>query len=100
MSDASSLRVVVYQEDEQWIAQCVDYDIGAQGTSFDDMSVKFALTLRADFEESMSRHGEAFSGIDPAPAHFEKMWESRPADVQSVRPTDGGMPTFDMALVA
>ena len=98
--DAQELRVVVFQEDGYWVAQCIEYDIGAQGKTFRDMAMHFALTLGLDLDESLNRHGEPFAGIDPAPAYFEKMWEQRASTLKPIQETEEASPGYEMALVA
>ena len=98
--DAQKLRVVVFQEDGYWVAQCIEYDIGAQGKTFRDMTMHFALTAALDLDESVNRHGELFAGIDPAPAYFEKMWEQRASTLEPILETEAASPEYEMALVA
>ena len=72
-----NVRIIIYSEDERWVAQCLEYDIGAQAKTLGELSTILELTLSAEFNESIERHGEPFVGIDPAPVHFHEMWESR-----------------------
>ncbi|MEO1018524.1 MAG: hypothetical protein AAFY56_12655 [Pseudomonadota bacterium] len=72
--DRQELRVLLISSAEGWIAQCLDYDICAQGSSEDEVKLRFALTVEADLAESIDRHGEPFKGIDPAPSSFHALW--------------------------
>ena len=97
------LRVVVFRDNEKWIAQCVEFDIGAQGETFDDVATRFALAIGADFQESMQRHGKPFGGIDPAPRWYAELWEGRARTVppiQSIQTEGSDAPPYQMALVA
>ena len=94
------LRVVVFQEDGHWIAQCIEYDIGAQGKTYRDMAEHFALALALELEESTNRYGKPFAGIDPAPAYFHKMWEHRSSTLTPIEGAEQAGPGYEMALVA
>jgi hypothetical protein len=69
------LRVVVFQEEGAWVAQCLEYDIGAQAPDLNTLKRRFDLTLRVELEESMRRRGEPFGGIDAAPTYIQAMWD-------------------------
>lgn len=72
-----SLRVVVFMEQGMWAAQCLEYDIGAQGKTIKEAVSLFVATLELDRRESISRYSQEFAGIDPAPQYFEEMWEQQ-----------------------
>ena len=97
---AQELRVVVFQEEGYWIAQCIEYDIGAQGKTYRDMAEHFALALTLELGESTNRHGEPFAGIDPAPAYFQRLWEQRSSTLMPIRDAKQAGPGYEMALVA
>lgn len=61
----STLHAVVLREDDQWVAQCLEYDISAQAPTLDELYERFCLTLHLDMEESEKIHGEPFAGIEP-----------------------------------
>ena len=75
------IRVIIFRENEQWVAQCIDYFIGAQADTPGDLWENFALTFAVELKESKERFGSELAGIDPAPAFYEKMWEDRAADL-------------------
>ena len=100
VSVEQKLRVVVFQEGDYWVAQCVEHDIGAFGKTFDDMVSHFKLAFQLELAESIARHGEPLSGIDPAPSYFEDMWERRSSDLKPVQQLQGTPHTCEMALVA
>lgn len=76
-TDTISIRVIVFQDGELWVAQCLEYDIGAQADDIDTLNDRLMVVLKAEFKESMERHKEPFAGIDPAPKRFQLMWERR-----------------------
>lgn len=100
LEGVQDLRVVVFQEHGQWIAQCIEHDIGAQGKTCRDMAEHFALALALELEESTRRFGEPFAGIDPAPAHFHRMWEQRSSTLIPIQSAEQTGPDYEMALVA
>lgn len=79
MSDAPdiTIRVIVFKESDVWVAQCLEYDIGAQADSIDALTAQLNAVLKAEFKESMERHERPFAGIEPAPQRFHTMWEHR-----------------------
>ena len=79
MSDAQdiTIRVVVFKDNDVWVAQCLEYDIGAQADSIDALTARLNAVLKAEFKESMERHEMPFAGIAPAPQRFQMMWEHR-----------------------
>ena len=76
-TDTIAIRVVVFKDDGNWVAQCLEYDIGAQAESMDLLNDRLKVVLMAEFKESMERHQAPFAGIDPAPERFQRMWERR-----------------------
>jgi hypothetical protein len=99
------LNVVVFQECGAWVAHCVEVDICAQANDLKTLERRISMTIQLDLEESISRHGVPFGGIDPAPAHIREKWASIDSNFTSFgsAETDGASPTvidFRMALAA
>jgi len=74
MAKLDELRVVVFQDGDLWVAQCLEYDIGAQGSTLPELRSRFEATLNAERAESVKAHGAAFAGIEAAPPMYEDMW--------------------------
>lgn len=85
VSDTITLRVVVFQDSGQWVAQCLEHDIGAQASDIDTLNDRLRVVLLSEFKESVARNGVPFGGIEPAPERFQLMWERRARSVD-VRP--------------
>jgi hypothetical protein len=85
-SDTISIRVVVFHDEGQWVAQCLEYDIGAQADDIDTLTDRLKVVLHAECKESIERNGSPFAGIEPAPERFQNMWERRARSVD-VTPT-------------
>jgi hypothetical protein len=49
------------------------------------MLAHMRVVVLSEFKESMKRNGAPFAGIDPAPEHFQLMWERRARSID-VRP--------------
>lgn len=102
---SQQLRVVVFQEEDAWVAQCLEYDIGAQALDFKTLMRRFDLTMQVELEESIRRHGAPFAGIDPAPQYIQAMWddgEPKPRMTGAVQ-VDGSQPTraeYELAMCA
>ena len=75
------LHVVIYSEHERFVAQCLEYDVCAQGKTIREAITFLHLALLATIEDSLKRHGQAFAYIDPAPPQFHKMWDDGIADM-------------------
>ncbi len=71
-----ALRVVVFRDGEHWVAQCLEYDIGAQAADIETLQSRFRVVLLAELSASLEANGKPFAGIDPAPEFFHNLWES------------------------
>ena len=79
---SNTIRVIVFKDEGLWVAQCLEYDIGAQADDLDALSDRLLVTLKAEINESVERHGEPFAGIPPAPKRFHLMWDRRPRSIE------------------
>lgn len=75
--DTDQIRIVVFQDGDTWVAQCLEYDIGAQAESLEKLYECLAVVIDAEREESQNRHGQEFAGIPEAPENFHKLYEKR-----------------------
>lgn len=75
MEGHEMLRVIVYQDSGQWVAQCLEYDICAHAPDEDQLRERFGALLQFEHNLSIERNGAAFSGIPAAPEEFQAMWE-------------------------
>lgn len=83
MADATpeKLRIVAFKDGEAWAAQCLEYDIAAQAADFDTLVRNMNCAILIEAQHTLDTRGERFKGIDPAPSHFEAMFESVSAQV-------------------
>jgi hypothetical protein len=83
-SDTINLRVIMFKDETQWVAQCLEHDIGAQGPDVDTLMSRLEVVLKAECKASLEKGEKPFSRIEPAPARFEQMWERRARSVDMV----------------
>ena len=70
------MDVVLYQEDESWIAQGLQFDVTARGDSPTQASDRFDAKLGAELIMSLELEDEApLSGIGQAPEKFWHMFK-------------------------
>jgi hypothetical protein len=88
MADAQdiTIRVIVFKENDLWVAQCLEYDIGAQAADIDTLNERLKTVLKSEIKESVERNGKPFAGIGPAPQRFELMWKHRVRSVEITPP--------------
>ncbi len=74
---SEDIRAVIFQEGDLWVAQCLDYDIGAQAHDLETVRHRLGVAVEIERRTSMEVYGTEFDGIDRAPARFFEMWEKR-----------------------
>lgn len=75
MSNEKTLRILVFREDEMFIAQCLEFDICAQGVTFDEAIRRMDALLEVERQGTLETSGSEYGGLDSAPPHFHKMWD-------------------------
>lgn len=86
MSETGHIRVLLNKEGDYWVAQCLEYDIGAQARDLEELRKRLVAAIEAEKQESIRRHGKAFGGIPAAPAYFYERWEHRAGQFTPTRP--------------
>jgi len=92
------LHFVVFREDECWVAQCLEYDIGAQACSLEQIQLRIAAALQAEVGESLTRYGTLLSGLRAAPRQFSAIWAKRSSSYVSLDFSDPQHIRADVAL--
>jgi hypothetical protein len=77
------VRVVAFQENEMWIAQCVEYDICVQGKDLAQARRRMTVALTQEAVITTNKHGEPFKGLDAAPDYFDAMYAAAEASLES-----------------
>lgn len=80
MIRAKEIRFVVFREGDQWVAQGLEFDIGAQARTLQEIRCRIPVLLQCELEESIARYGTPFSGLDVAPRYFYKAWAARSSE--------------------
>jgi hypothetical protein len=75
MAKSIELRIVAFQKDGAWVAQCLEYDIAAHAGDLDTVILRIDDTLQAEAEYTSQRFGAPFQGINPAPELYRTLWD-------------------------
>ena len=76
------VRVLVSKQGDFWIAQCLEYDIGAQARGIRDLLDNFELAFKAELAESFKQTGKPFGDVPPAPRKFHDIWDDDKAKLE------------------
>ena len=91
--DQIKINVVLYQEDNWWIAQGLEFDISAQASSLHELHSLFAMKVVTEIVISQDLKIQPLEGIAPAPELFWQMFKEATmavsADPPPVRIEDG-----------
>ena len=66
------LSVLLVREGDLWVAQCLQYDIAAQGKTITEAKHAFCRTVSGQVCVDLRHHVEPLSGFLPAPRVY---WE-------------------------
>ena len=72
---AQTIRVVVYQRGETWIAQALEIDVATQERSFNRVLKKLVEEIAAAHEYTCRKFGKPFFGMEQAPHEFQEMFD-------------------------
>lgn len=70
------LKVLFFKENGLWIAQCLDFDIAAQGSSMDLAVLRFIRTFMVQVELDLACKREPLTYVPKAPERFWEQWRS------------------------
>lgn len=84
ISRGHPIRVVIFQEEDTWGAQCLEYDIGAFTRHKFELKLRLMQLVEIEATISKKRNGAPFAGIDPAPRFFWDMWDRAEPSVPRV----------------
>lgn len=99
------LRVLVVRQGRQWLAQGLEYDLAAQGTTNRAAIRSFVRIFRARIERDRKLGREPLSGIPQAPERFLEAWKvsaQRPRWRPATSVEFGGdrLPTYILHAIA
>ena len=99
--DLEKLRVIVYRDGDQYIAQGLEIDIATQAKDIPALLARFDLTIEAECAMSRDRGGGPFAGIGAAPNFFHGLWDKRSVSLKHLTVTIGHhFRTVEVALAA
>ena len=70
------LSVLLVKKADVWVAQCLEYDITAQGKEIDDARKSFERVLLAHVMSDLDANRQPLDGVPPAPADIHEMFRS------------------------
>lgn len=73
------MRVLMFNEGDQWVAQAIEHDICASGRTQEEAQFHFELTVQAEMQEGDG----VLDAIPPAPQDYADMWDR--IDPSSIR---------------
>lgn len=69
------IRVIVFESDNMFIAQCLEVDVAAQGKTEEEALRRLKVVLRLEIKEAEARGGSVLD-LGPAPAGMTAIYES------------------------
>jgi hypothetical protein len=82
--DSTELSVVLFQRDKWWVAQCLQFDIGAQGLSAEDAQYQFQRAV-VGYIGICEAHGkQPFVDLAPAPQGYWKKFQGTRVRVEVI----------------
>ena len=96
------LSLLLLKEEGKWVAQCLDYDITAQGETIDVARSRFARTFVGQVMVDLHHHQEPLEGIKPAPRKYWQMFRkaARLAERDPIYFPETTLPPFLINAVA
>ncbi|SRR6266446_330076 len=90
------LRVLFVKTGEVWAAQCIDYDIAAQGNSVREAKRAFEKAIIGQILFDIRRERPPLSDFKPAPAAYRAKFDEaeRLADTAPLKLPEGTPPAF------
>jgi predicted RNase H-like HicB family nuclease len=73
MNNQTPLRIVVFKEEDKFVAQCVDFDICTQADDIETLKDRMDCLI----EVELCHASESGQAVDPAPKRFHKMWDQQ-----------------------
>ena len=70
------MRVILFQEEGMWVAQCLEYDIAAHGETVIDAKEAYARVFAAQVIMAFQLDEEPLANIDKAPQQYWDMLEN------------------------
>jgi hypothetical protein len=75
MTKRIEVSAVAYQVGDQWVAQCLEYDIAAFAKSLTELPRAFERAMAANMCVNADLGRDALEGIPAAPSRFRELFE-------------------------
>jgi hypothetical protein len=86
MVESLSIRAVVFQDGERWIAQCLEYDLCTSAEDRKELTRKLASQLRLQIVLDLAKGKKPFQDLPRAPQRFWEMYSgSTPDELVQIR---------------
>jgi len=69
------LNLLIFKENDWWVAQCLDYDIAAQARTLKDVQYEIQRVLVGRIVMAEKLEIDPFEGLSPAPEGYFKMFQ-------------------------
>jgi hypothetical protein len=93
-----TIRAIVFKEGDFYVAQCLEYDIAAQGTDLEAAIDRLELTVEAEFETCALDGKAPKDCICPAPNYYHQLWDARSLELTRVAVESPHAATLSFAL--
>ncbi len=80
------IRIVVFQDNGWWIAQCLEYDIAAQAKTFDDVQYEIQRMLIGRTIAAKKTGVGVFDNIPPAPKYYHELYKKEEVNKVPLKP--------------
>jgi len=70
-----SISAVLFKREDQWVGQCLQYDVAAQATTIDDLEYELVRTLMAHVVLDLENSVEPLTTLPRAPEEYWKMFD-------------------------
>lgn len=80
MVESLSIRAVVFQEEDGWIAQCLEYDLCTSAKDRKELTRKLASQLRLQIVLDLAKGKKPFQDLPRAPQRFWEMYSGNTPD--------------------
>lgn len=74
-TDPMTLRILVTQEGDWFVAQCLEIDLGAEAKSLDDVMYEMQKTIVGQLFLDLTRQRRPFEGLPSAPEEYFQRYQ-------------------------
>jgi len=79
---SSTIRVLLIEKEDGWIAQCLDYDMVAQAKPFADLLPELQRLVVSHVAASLELGREPFAGFNRAPQKYWDLYDRAPTRIE------------------